>query len=88
LNTRSAKIVACGAFNSYPSIIQQVNSRMLKNKGIQITTFRAMNFQKIEKGGEIVRGNTVSKKYICQTQIHTDFTDAHIIFNLQTFIKR
>ena len=43
------------------NIFGQVNFRMLKIQTTQSYTFRAMNFQKIEKGREIVRGNTVSE---------------------------
>jgi hypothetical protein len=44
------------------NIIQQSDFQMLLNQVIQIIPFKAMNFQKFEKEGEIVRGNTVIKK--------------------------
>ena len=44
------------------NIIQQSDFQMLLNQVIQIIPIKAMNFQKFEKEGEIVRGNTVIKK--------------------------
>ena len=56
LNTRSAKIVAFKALNSKLNIPKQSNSLMLKIQAIQITRFRATNFQRFEIGEILSEG--------------------------------